>query len=106
MAKNDVFYSLKARSGGYDVISSQKYAWYGNSDQNIAESHHQRNFCKKLHIKSSFRSEVDAIRSQGQTDRHTDLSINYIGIGIGIGIVSVHYMVCLSDYCYVVTTER
>ena len=42
-----------------------------NADQNIAESDHQRNFCKKPHVKSSFRSEEDRSRS----DRHTHRQI-------------------------------
>ena len=49
-----------------------------NADQNIAESDHQRNFCKKTHVKSSFGLEEDSIRSYRHTHRH-GLTINYIG---------------------------
>ena len=45
----------------------------------VAESHRQRSLCKKPHVEISHRSEEDSGRSHRQTDRHTDLSINYIG---------------------------
>ena len=56
-----------------------------NADQNIAESDHQRNFCKKPHVKSFFGSEGDSGRSYRHTHTHTHrhgLTINYIGIGM------------------------
>ena len=55
-----------------------------NADQNIAESDHQRNFCKKPHVKSSFRSEEDSAWLHRQTDRQTDIEILLIIQGLGL----------------------
>ena len=57
-----------------DVISSQNYKIYQIQTKNIAESLHQRNFCKKPHVKSSFRSEEDRARSHRHTHIHTHRS--------------------------------
>ena len=54
-----------------------------DADLNIAESDHQRNFCKKTQIKSSFGSEEDSGRSYRHTHTHTHRhghTIHFIGI--------------------------
>ena len=52
------------------VIPGQKYRWYTSFDPIVAELHRQRMFCKKMHVKSSFRSEEDSARSH-RPDRQT-----------------------------------
>ena len=57
-----------SQSGGCDVISSQNYKIYQIQTKNIAESLHPRNFCKKTHVKSSFRSKEDSHQSYRKID--------------------------------------
>ena len=69
------FLTFSLQSGGYNVIFKNFYKRYEIQTKNIAESDHQRNFCKKPHVKSSFRSEEDRSRSHRQTDTQIFLLI-------------------------------
>ena len=70
----DVFTQNLSQSGCYEIIFKNFDKRYEIQTKNITESHRQRNFCKKPHVKSSFRSEEDSVRSYTQTDRQTDKS--------------------------------
>ena len=74
----DVFAQYFTQSGCYEIVFKIFDKRYEIETKNIAESHRHRNFCKKPHVKSSFRSEEDRSRSDRQTDRLTDLSINHM----------------------------
>ena len=64
-----IFTQITSQSGIYDVIFSQKCIFYAHSDQNIAESLHQINLCKKP-------QKTDSGWSYRQTDKHLD-SVDY-----------------------------
>ena len=72
------FLTFSLQSGCYEVIFKNFYKRYEIQTKNIASAIHQRNFCKKPHVHSSFRSEEDSTRSYTQTDRQTNPSIHYI----------------------------
>ena len=60
-----IFTQITSQSGIYDVIFSQKCMFYVHSDQNIAQSLHQKNLCKKP-------QKTDSGWSYRQTDKHLD----------------------------------
>ena len=62
------------QSGGYDVISKIFYKRYEIQTKNIAESDHQRNFCKKPQLKIFCRSG-GVVKWAEHTNKQTDIEI-------------------------------